>query len=1053
MHRKIKYLAFCIAGFLIVTFFCGIILYYYYHHPSSIKSLIEKSISRSTGTSFTIKNLSYSLKPLKIRAKGITFKPAGKQHGFYLEIPDFNADITLEGAFGHKILTLKKLKINGFSFRLSERTIMPEISTKAESPSFFAKLLKGLTALFLFRDIKFQAAEVINSDIALNLGDQVVQVIAPHLHITTDRPVSLVDQQIGLILTAKGASIHGPVGNINNMEVKAGLKYNHKNKMLLFETVNLFFEAMSLKQKSERKSEPMIFHLKSEGILNLRNNNLNVPKFHLTVDDVLLLNGNLNAGFGPQTYTELKLLDCHIFPQRLKHLLPDRMKVMLAPCSLSGPMSIHGIINGLKEKQKWNWHCDLKAKFKQNKFSYTTGQARAAGRITGHIKAEGRFPEAKISGNIKADKTTFSGEGVEIKPFKTAFSLSGTHPIYQIKDLTAHIPLVKTVISNKDIFFDDIRVHVKTCRLDGEKRALFLPEIELDSSTLKNLVLSLTADKEQVVMQLRGKDVHIIESAIAHNLLPSGWQFSGLDSIQLMAVLKGKEDLSFVSRLGLQEFGFQNKDASSVGEKITINAEITGKISLRRPHISAKTSLKIDGGEILHDRFYFDLRSNPFFSSWEGRYNISEKSLQLSHLMLELKDIITLKLNAKLLHKAQDHYVHLSINIPRTSLEPVFHHFVLEPFQTEKPSLTALNIGGDISGNLKFKGSGTDWMILGNLMWQEGEISSGDKGLSFQGIHLDLPILYQSQKGIKGKRTAKGKLSVQTMNLPLLPKQPLTLKFDASPNLLSVRSPTTLKVPGGSMQVGPIEMRDIYSSQPSIETSLIMNSIKINPLLPEIWAHSIKGTIEGELDRIYFEKDTLSSHGEFRAKVFDGKIILSDLYASGVFTSAPAFRLNARWNDLNLAKITKGTSFGKIEGILNGHVRDLEIAYGQPQRFDLLLETVKKRGVSQKMSVKAVDNIAQIGGGQSPFIGIAGVYSSLFKEFSYKKIGIHASLENDVFRVNGTIKEGGKEYLVKRSRFSGINVVNQNPDNRISFKDMVKRIKRVSKRSAGPVLK
>jgi hypothetical protein len=131
----------------------------------------------------------------------------------------------------------------------------------------------------------------------------------------------------------------------------------------------------------------------------------------------------------------------------------------------------------------------------------------------------------------------------------------------------------------------------------------------------------------------------------------------------------------------------------------------------------------------------------------------------------------------------------------------------------------------------------------------------------------------------------------------------------------------------------------------------------------------------------------------------------------------------------------------------------LEIAYGQPQAFDLLLETVKTEGVPQTISVKAVDNIAQIGGGASPFMGLAGYFASLFKNFPYTKIGIHASLQNDVFRINGTVKEGGTEYLVKRGSFSGINVVNQNPDNRVRFKDMVKRIKRVTDSDSGPVIK
>jgi len=153
-----------------------------------------------------------------------------------------------------------------------------------------------------------------------------------------------------------------------------------------------------------------------------------------------------------------------------------------------------------------------------------------------------------------------------------------------------------------------------------------------------------------------------------------------------------------------------------------------------------------------------------------------------------------------------------------------------------------------------------------------------------------------------------------------------------------------------------------------------------------------------------------------------------------------------------LSELTTDTAFGKIEGVLTGRLRDVEMAYGQPQRFNLLLETVRKKGISQKISVKAVENIAQIGGGQSPFMGLAGAFASLFKTFPYKKIGIKANLENDVFTVNGTIREGGTEYLVKRGSFSGVDIVNQNPDNRISFKDMVKRIKRIGFKG-GPVVK
>jgi hypothetical protein len=205
------------------------------------------------------------------------------------------------------------------------------------------------------------------------------------------------------------------------------------------------------------------------------------------------------------------------------------------------------------------------------------------------------------------------------------------------------------------------------------------------------------------------------------------------------------------------------------------------------------------------------------------------------------------------------------------------------------------------------------------------------------------------------------------------------------------------------------------------------------------------------LDPVRYENHILTTQGEITARVFGGEIQVSNISASGIFTAAPVFSLNAACHDLMLSDMTTDTTFGKIEGVLGGHIRDFEIAYGQPQKFDLLLETVKRKNIPQTISIKAVDNIARIGGGQSPFMGLAGAFASVFERFPYKKIGIHAGLENDMFTINGTIHEDGTEYIVKRSGFSGVNIVNQNPDNRINFKDMMKRIQRIAHKGGAVV--
>lgn len=1048
-----------------------------------MKALIEKSIARSTGTSLEIKSLSYSLKPLRLLAKGILFKPGEDLRGFYLEIPELIVDMSVEGSFGNKCLTFKNLKIDGFSFRVSHDLLLPRIEQKPGGPSFLTRIVKRLIALFLFRDIRFQAAQIVNGDMVAQIKDQTVRLsgihahlntdhlieiscetrfqwpsqkitlIAPHILITTDHAISFVDPKISCLLTATRAMFQSPGVNADNVGVTARLIYDHNSKKMAFEPLDVVLEGAVLKQVPETRSDPLTLHFKTQGFFDLGNNKLSASQFHLGINEIFGLKGRLNAHFGSDTHVSIELLDGHLLPQKTLSFVPVELRSQIEPVMLSGPVTFHGKIDGMKANAQWDWGYDLHAGLKENRFSYAAGEMKVSGSITGDIRGKGEPNGVGISARIKGNKITFSGKGVTLKPFTMGLSISGKYPVFEIKGLKANIPQARAVAGEKEILVNDISLNIKKGTVDGEKKSLNLPRVRLNSSLLKNLLLSVKVDEKQMNMVLQGKQTNLLEAALALNLLPSGWQFSGADSIHITATQKEQGPWSFSTELGFRELTFENGDSSCMGEKVSVRVKMDGEIGLKKAYMVANTSFKADGGEILYDRFYFDLNYNPFFSSCEIKYEIPKRFLQLSGLRLGLKDILTLNISGTLLHKSRDQRIGLSVSIPRTALKPVFHHFILEPFQTENPFLASLNIGGAISANMELAGIGTDWMVTGCCMWHDGTISSGEEGFSFKGINLDLPVWYKAKKAEMVRKTEKGTLSIRSMNLPMLPEQRLAITLDAGPNSLSVKAPTTLRIPGGKVNFGPIVSKDIFGSRPSIDTSLTVDAVDINPLLSRILPQPVEGTVYGKLDPIRFEGGNLSAYGKIKAEVFNGEVIVSDLGASQLFSSTPVFRMSAGWKALRLAEMTAGTSFGKIEGVLKGHIKNLEIAYGQPQKFDLLLETVKTKGVPQRISVKALDNIARIGGGQSPFVGLAGSFAMFFKEFPYKKIGLHASLENDVFKVNGTIKEGGNEFLVKRGGFSGVNVVNQNPDNRISFKDMVKRVKRITAKGSGPVIK
>jgi hypothetical protein len=147
--------------------------------------------------------------------------------------------------------------------------------------------------------------------------------------------------------------------------------------------------------------------------------------------------------------------------------------------------------------------------------------------------------------------------------------------------------------------------------------------------------------------------------------------------------------------------------------------------------------------------------------------------------------------------------------------------------------------------------------------------------------------------------------------------------------------------------------------------------------------------------------------------------------------------------ELDMDRLTDVVPFGDVTGIVDVLLENVALSYGQPESFSMTIKSVPRKGVSQKFSLKAVDNLSVISSGGPSASPSSSFFTKFVHSFNYKQIGIACSLKNDIFTLQGTIVEGGVQYLVRRATFFGIDVVNAKPVNRISFKDMLGRMKRV----------
>jgi hypothetical protein len=1100
-RRKLIW-AFASGILLVLSLVVGVFLYYYYH-PDALKVLIEKSVTRSYPCSVEVESLSYSLRPLALSAEGVAIRPRKGSQGPLLEISRVDARAHLEGSFGHKTLTFETLDIEGFSLQFSDQAGMPDMTSKEKTPSHLSRFARKVLGLLIFRDIHFESARVSGGRVSGRLGEQVLELMdlsanldagaplviqcgvrlenpslglklsAPRVQVTTDQAISLSEPRIKCQLETRGAFLETPLAEVNLMAFQADLDYDHDHSRLFFQDLTIRLEGAEFRQDAEEEFTVLPdLELNAEGRVDLEKLGLDVARLTLEMKDRLQLTGQLKAVLQPWSSFKIENLNGHIQLEKLPSILPSAIRQALPPLTMTGRVDLAGSAAARKEADGWHQELDAGLRFKRNSYAYQRAQIQIKGSLSGSIQAKGTYPGIKVSARMNGENTLFSSDSVVTDPFHFGLSLEGEHPLYRLASFRLHVPGALVAVGKKDIQIRDITLRGSKGTVDVLKRSMSFPEIGLDSSLLKNLSFSMKADGHQALLKLHGKNTGLSETVRGVGLLPSSWQVSGDDTIEVEVRLQKMAVGAFNAKLTWEGLGLGSPDGSLIGEKISSSAEIRGEINLRHPLATARVSTVIHGGEMLYDRFYLDLNGNPFLLECECDLDFPGEALKLAGCRVGLKDILVLDLEGSISQGSRKSPLNLSLSIRKTDVKPLFRQFVLEPFQVEKPFLNGLNIGGSISANLRLTGTGNDWQLRGRCRWDEGQFEAGNMGFSFRGIDLDLPLWLQTSATNKAselpgndpnsllltphsslsKKFPHGSLSIQSAALPFLSEQSLNLPLTAKPNQLFLAMPVTLKVSGGDLEFDPVQFAHLLSGF-SVETGLSVDLHDIRPFLSEIWSKPPEGSVKGKLQPIRFEKGALSTRGEIEVKTAGGEIVLYDLGAEGLFTPAPLFMLNGRINDLSLTELTQDTTFGKIEGSIQGTIRNLHIAYGQPQRFDLFMETVEKEDQRQRISVRAVDNIARIGGGQSPFMGVAGTFASFFREFPYDKIGIRASLENDVFRVNGTIKEGGKEYLVKRSGFSGVDVVNQNPDNLISFKDMVKRIKRISAPGASPVVK
>ncbi len=457
----------------------------------------------------------------------------------------------------------------------------------------------------------------------------------------------------------------------------------------------------------------------------------------------------------------------------------------------------------------------------------------------------------------------------------------------------------------------------------------------------------------------------------------------------------GNFSLSFV----LDKGGFELSE-ERVGEGFSLKGEVSGTY---REGLFLRGQTLVDKGEIFWAPWYYAL-SKPLKLSFSGAFQRNSFSFD----NLEIKGPFEAVVKGL--------RVYPSVSWPdegRLSLvvEDFWQPLVAEPFGEDHPILREISprgklelqekkqkFGASFRGEIDFK----DHRFEGLSFTAGYDLSGACEGFSFSWREVRGPFFEASALDLRGK-TCPPKVSLDPFGFSLLDGE--------------------LSAAGGR---GNLEEKFFVLKR------LLLEDLK--PRLPEPW-DSLSPRVSGRFEEILFQKGLVKGRGLLEIELARGKILVRDpFFAPGIL---PRYGGEVEFFGLDLAELSRALGLGLITGRLRGRIKNLVMVGKLPESFELWLEDDPSYQGSKRISLKAVRQISELGGGS------ATIFVPFVKNLRYQRLGIYCRLQNNVFYLRGLIRKGEREYLLKGPKLFGVDVINQNPGGAISFKEMLRRLKRI----------
>jgi hypothetical protein len=281
----------------------------------------------------------------------------------------------------------------------------------------------------------------------------------------------------------------------------------------------------------------------------------------------------------------------------------------------------------------------------------------------------------------------------------------------------------------------------------------------------------------------------------------------------------------------------------------------------------------------------------------------------------------------------------------------------------------------------------------------------------------------------------------QQLQLYELPIGATQLKFVTNAGNVQLLGNANLPFLGGDIHIQQFKLQTNAKDAEKVVFQGEVNQVSLQQLSAALKWQPLIGTLSGSIPQVNYRDKKLTLDGELLIKVFNGTVKVAKLAAANLFNALPSFYADIDIDQLDLEQLTSKYEFGNITGKLSGFVNQLHIENGQPIGFLAWLGTPDNDDTPHRISQKAVNNIAHIGGSGASDL-VSRSFLKLFDTFGYDKIGLGCYLHEGVCQLSGVKATDLGYTIVLGGGVPRIDVIGYNT--RVDWTVLMERLARIS---------